>query len=134
MKSFRQLRLHEAKDKGEYDYEGDMAMSQLRSIMHNAQQICDMLKPNTNMPEWVQSKITLATDYISTCADYLQSNEDDLKEDTTTANLPKYEGPMKKVKNVAIRMANGKIEKHPPGKSGSSGGGSGGGAAGSGDE
>ena len=24
---------------------------------------------------------------------------------------------------VAIRMANGKIEKHPPGKSGSSGGG-----------
>jgi hypothetical protein len=66
----------EAKDKGEYDYEGDMAMSQLRSIMHNAQQINDMLKPNTNMPEWVQSKITLAADYISTCADYLESNKD----------------------------------------------------------
>jgi hypothetical protein len=71
----------EAKDKGEYDYEGDMAMSQLRSIMHNAQQINDMLKPNTNMPEWVQSKITLAADYISTCADYLQSNEEDLDEE-----------------------------------------------------
>lgn len=27
------------------------------------------------------------------------------------------------LKNVAIRMANGKIEMHPPGKSGSSGGG-----------
>jgi hypothetical protein len=27
---------------------------------------------------------------------------------------------------VAIRMASGKIEKHPPGKSGSSGGGNGG--------
>jgi hypothetical protein len=66
----------EAKDKGEYDYEGDMAQSQLRSIMHNAQQINDMLKPNTNMPEWVQSKITLAADYISTCADYLESNKD----------------------------------------------------------
>ena len=66
----------EAKDKGEYDYEGDMAMSQLRSIMHNAQQINDMLKPDTNMPEWVQSKITLAADYISTCADYLESNKD----------------------------------------------------------
>jgi hypothetical protein len=66
----------EAKDKGEYDYEGDMAMSQLRSIMHNAQQIHDMLEPNTNMPEWVQSKITLAADYISTCADYLESNKD----------------------------------------------------------
>jgi hypothetical protein len=66
----------EAKDPGEYDYEGDMAMSQLRSIMHNSQQIHDMLKPNTNMPEWVQSKITLAADYISTCADYLESNKD----------------------------------------------------------
>jgi len=67
---------NEAKDRGEYDYEGDMAMSQLRSIMHNAQQINDMLKPDTNMPEWVQSKITLAADYISTCADYLESNKD----------------------------------------------------------
>lgn len=116
----------EAKDKGEYDYEGDMAMSQLRSIMHNAQQINDMLKPDTNMPEWVQSKITLAADYISTCADYLQSNEEDLDEATTTANLAPYAGPMhkmKKVRNVAIRMANGKIKRLPPGKSGSSGGG-----------
>jgi hypothetical protein len=122
----------EAKDPGEYDYEGDMAMSQLRSIMHNAQEICDMLKPNTNLPEWVQSKITLAADYISTCADYLESNKEDIKEDTTTADLAKYEGPMKirsaagkvqKVKDVAIRMANGKIKRLPPGKSGSSGGG-----------
>lgn len=79
MKSFKGFNLYEAKDKGEYDYEGDMAMSQLRSIMHNAQQINGMLKPDTNMPEWVQSKITLAADYISTCADYLRSNQEDLK-------------------------------------------------------
>jgi hypothetical protein len=105
----------EARDKQEYDYEGDMAMSQLRSIMHNAQEICDMLKPNTNLPEWVQSKITLAADYISTCVDYLESNEEDIKEDATQK--------MKKVKDVAIRMANGKIEMHPPGKSDSSGSG-----------
>jgi hypothetical protein len=31
------------------------------------------------------------------------------------------------VKNVKIRMANGKVESHPPGKSDSSGGGGGGG-------
>jgi len=35
---------------------------------------------------------------------------------------------------VGIRMANGKIEKHPPGKSGSSGGGGGGGSGGGSDE
>lgn len=60
-------------DKGEYDYEGDMAMSQLKSVIRNAQKIHDMLSPDTNLPEWVQSKITLAEDYISTAANYLQS-------------------------------------------------------------
>ena len=48
------------KEKQEYDYEGDMAMSQLKSIIANAQRIHDMLEVDTNLPEWVQSKITLA--------------------------------------------------------------------------
>ena len=61
-----------AKDKQEYDYEGDMAMSQLKSIIANAQRIHDMLSPDTNLPEWVQSKITLAEDYITTASNYLQ--------------------------------------------------------------
>lgn len=60
-------------DKGEYDYEGDMAKSQLRSIIHNAQKMHDMLKENTNLPEWVQSKITLAEDYVLTAANYMNS-------------------------------------------------------------
>lgn len=69
---------NEAKDPREYDYEGDMAKSQLRSIMVNAKQVHDMLKDDTNMAEWVQSKITLAADYVSTVADYMQAevNED----------------------------------------------------------
>ena len=54
----------EAKDPREYDYEGDMAKSQLRSIIANAQAVHDMLKDDTNMAEWVQSKITLSADYI----------------------------------------------------------------------
>ena len=39
----------------------------------------------------------------------------------TTGKRKKWNPPM-----VGIRMASGKIEKHPPGKSGSSGGGNGG--------
>ena len=70
----------EAKEKQEYDYEGDMARSQLRSIMANAQAVHDMLKPDTNMAEWVQSKITLAADYISTVADYMQSERNEVAE------------------------------------------------------
>ena len=66
------------KDAREYDYEGDMAMSQLRSIIRNAQLMHDkLLEPNTNLPEWVQSKIILAKDYIETATNYLQSEMDE---------------------------------------------------------
>ena len=89
----------EAKDSREYDYEGDMAKSQLRAIMANAQQVHDMLDDNTNMAEWVQSKITLAADYISTVADYMQA---EVKEETDLEE--------------AIKLGS-KVMIHAPGKS-----------------
>ena len=64
--------IREAKDPREYDYEGDMAMSQLRSLVFNAEDMMELMEENTNLPEWVQSKITLAEDYISTAANYLR--------------------------------------------------------------
>ena len=67
----------EAKEKSEYDYEGDMARGQLQSIINNAQRVHDMLEDNDNLPEWVQSKITLAEDYISTVANYMMSEVDE---------------------------------------------------------
>jgi hypothetical protein len=76
----KQALMSEAKEKQEYDYEGDMARSQLRSIIANAQAVHDMLEPDTNMAEWVQSKITLAADYISTARDYMQSERDEVSE------------------------------------------------------
>ena len=63
-------------DEGEYDREGDMAKSDLRSIIANAQRVHDMLEDDTNLPEWVQSKITLSEDYISTVANYLASEKE----------------------------------------------------------
>jgi len=67
----------EAKEKTEYDYEGDMARGQLQSIISNAQRVHDMLEDDTNIAEWVQSKITLAEDYISTVANYMMSEIDE---------------------------------------------------------
>jgi len=63
----------EAKDEQEYGYEGDMALNQLKTLVRCAEMIEEMLKPDTDLPEWVQSKITLATDYIQTAADYMYS-------------------------------------------------------------
>jgi hypothetical protein len=66
-------KLREAKDPQEYDYEGDMAKSDLRSIMHHAKELHDMIDDNTNLAEWCQSKITLSEDYLSTVANYMRS-------------------------------------------------------------
>ena len=73
----------EDKDSHEYDYEGDMAKSDLRSIIFNAKQLHEMLNPDTNLPEWCQSKITLAEDYLSTVTNYMRSemNEEVVNED-----------------------------------------------------
>ena len=99
--------LDEEKDDREYGYEGDMAMSQLKSIIANSQKMHDMLEPDTDLPEWVQSKITLAEDYIVTAANYLQGemNEESVNEGSggktpeteTEENLAKKHGDPKKI-------------------------------------
>ena len=63
-------------DSGEYDYEGDMAKNQLQTIIRNAQMLHDMLADDTNLPEWVQSKITLAKEYTESAAQYISSEKD----------------------------------------------------------
>jgi hypothetical protein len=79
----------EEKEKTEYDYEGDMAMGQLKSIIANSQRMHDMLSDDTNLPEWVQSKITLAEDYITTASNYMQGEMNEEK-------MP-FDGPYRKV-------------------------------------
>ena len=92
----------EAKEKTEYDYEGDMARGQLQSIISNAQRVHDMLEDDTNIAEWVQSKITLAEDYISTVANYMMSELDEAKEvgDDPTGGEPEPNLSVKKGKTV----------------------------------
>ena len=77
-------------DIGEYDQEGDMAKSDLRSIMANAQKLHNMIEDADNLPEWCQNKITLAEDYISTVANYLtaEMSESDVYGKPTTEKTP----------------------------------------------
>ena len=65
----------EIQDTGEYDHEGDMAKDDLATIVRAARRLTGMLDDNENMPEWVQSKITKAADYVDTAADYIESNK-----------------------------------------------------------
>jgi predicted RNA binding protein YcfA (HicA-like mRNA interferase family) len=82
----------EAKDAQEYDYEGDMAKSDLRSILHHAKELHDMIEDNTNLAEWCQAKITLAEDYLSTVANYMRSemNEEVKKNEYHIAGKHKF--------------------------------------------
>jgi hypothetical protein len=56
----------------ERDYEGEMAKSQLISIVKNAKELFDMIDNSTQLEGWVQSKLTKAEDYLSAVASYLE--------------------------------------------------------------
>ena len=71
----------EAKDPGEYDNEGEMAKNQLKSILRDAEHMIKMSDDEENLPEWVQNKITKASDYITSAYNYMASEDDDDKED-----------------------------------------------------
>jgi len=84
------------KDDSEYNYEGEMAVTQLKTISRHAEALQAKMKPDTNLPEWVQSKITLATDYMQTAHDYLMS---ELDEQAPVAPVPGM-----KFKNQAVMV------------------------------
>jgi hypothetical protein len=84
------------KDDEEYNYEGDMAITQLKTISRHAEALQAKMKPDTNLPEWVQSKITLATDYMQTAHDYMMS---ELDEQAPVAPVPGM-----KFKNHAVMV------------------------------
>jgi hypothetical protein len=62
-------------DRGEYDREGDMALNQLHQIADAAEELHSILNAEENLPEWVQSKITKAVDYLDTARDYLKAKK-----------------------------------------------------------
>ena len=103
------VKLREAiKDKydiGEYDQEGDMAKSDLRSIMANAKRVHDMLEDSDNLPEWVQSKITLAEDYMSTVANYMTSEMSESNDDIGLVKPKTNLTPAAKTLAPATRVA-----------------------------
>jgi hypothetical protein len=61
-------------DRDEYDEEGEMAKSFLRTIEDAAEELQSILGDDENLPEWVQKKITLAYDYLDTARDYMKAN------------------------------------------------------------
>lgn len=62
--------------------EGQMAQGDVRAIMAMAQKIDGMVSEMTDLPEWVQAKITKAQDYLSAVTQHLaHPGEDEQAED-----------------------------------------------------
>ena len=51
-----------------------MSINQLKSVLHNTTELLAMIKPDDLLPEWVETKITLAEDYMVTCSNFLRSD------------------------------------------------------------
>jgi hypothetical protein len=54
------------------DYEGEMAKSELRNVIQNAQEVFNMLDDDTQLEAWVQSKLTKANEYLDSVTQYLK--------------------------------------------------------------
>ena len=61
--------------KEEHDYEYEMARNQLATASRSIERLMSMLKGDGNLEGWVQSKITMAADYLDTVADYMESDK-----------------------------------------------------------
>jgi|TARA_B110000908_G_C10088101_1_gene372690 hypothetical protein len=73
MKTFATF-VSEDKNSNEYDNEGKMAKTQLKGILSDAEHMIGMFEDEENLPEWVQSKITKAADYLNTAHRYMMNS------------------------------------------------------------
>ena len=59
-------------DEGKHKGEGTMARSQLARTGEIAHMLEKMIGDDTNLPEWVESKVTKAQDYLSSVLNYMR--------------------------------------------------------------
>lgn len=79
-----------------------MARGQLFKTAQKAQSLYDRLSDEDELPEWVQYKITLANEYISTAEDYLSYK---IHRFDSGDPLPAYESRTRYLKRLAEEVA-----------------------------
>ena len=80
---------------GEYaDNEVEMIKIQLKSIVSNAESLMNTLDNEQNLDAWIQSKITLAQDYLASAHDYIVYSDTYSEEDGDLDEMPMEEEPV----------------------------------------
>ena len=62
------------------DHEASMAHGELKSAISNASKIQSMIGQADNLPGWVSSYITLASDYLSSVADFMAGQSQEMQQ------------------------------------------------------
>jgi hypothetical protein len=103
-----------------YGHEGSMARSQLGRTAELAAMIQGMISDDTNLEEWVESKITKAQDYLSSVLNYMRGESlseremtdkekdkrSDIAKDISTKDLQKRYGVDKEeAENIKYAIA-----------------------------
>ena len=57
------------------DPEGEMASKQAQMAAHHATKIAEMVDNMDELDDWIQAKLTLATDYLQTVSEYLEFSD-----------------------------------------------------------
>jgi len=71
------------------DHEASMADAEIRDLISNASKLQNMIEPGDELPGWVSSYITLASDYIHSVAEYMEGKSVEMDTDTSD-NMPQY--------------------------------------------
>lgn len=106
-------------DEEKEEPDGQMSQGDLRSAARNALLIDSMINESSDVPEWVQGKITLAADYLKSVADYMQHTG----EDKDVVFSEEMQGPdpcWKNYEMIGTKTKNGKEVPNCVKKSGSS--------------
>lgn len=88
--------------------EGKMAKAQAYELMKDAEDVCRMINDGDNLPEWLEAKITLASDYMNKVKDYLSNyemkgmHEGILNERVSINGLVKMVGKARKERQAAF--------------------------------
>ena len=113
---------------GEYNDEGGMAITQLKTARDAVDELMTIIKDDDNLPEWVQSKLTKAVDYMDSVRDYLSAEfkeaidpadvDDDATADDVKNAAKNIIVQLRKASDVkgnkAITFADGKSKKIKP--------------------
>ena len=73
MKPFKLVSYQPNSAHKEDDHEIEMAMTQVKTIQKNAQEIEQLIQNKTELESWMQSKLTKASDYLTAVHDSLYS-------------------------------------------------------------